>query len=99
MQDLEGRVADQKRKGFWEKLKENAAEILERDIIALRKKTIDPEFCLLPRDQLLMMARQDELSWLQHRRKALDRDGTRANLTALGVVLESKPLLLLRLAS
>lgn len=85
-------------KGFWEKLKENAATMLDRDIESLRKKTIDPEFCLLARDQRMMMARQDELSWLQHRRSILNRDGARANLTALGVVLESKPSLLLRLA-
>ncbi len=97
MQDIQFHSGD-KSKGFWEKLKENAATMLDRDIETLRKKTIDPEYCLLPRDQLLMMSRQDELKWLQHRRDILDRGGKRANLTAFGVVLESKPLLLLRLA-
>lgn len=86
-------------KSFWVKLKENAASILEREITDLRKKTIDPEYCLLPRDQLLMMSRQDELRWLQHRRQVVNGTGTKAKLVALGVVLESKPSLLLRLAS
>ena len=99
MQDVRGQSDGLKEKSFWEKLKENAASILERDIEELRKKTIDPAFCLVPRDQFLMMNRQDELRWLQHRRKVLDNGGTKANWTALGVVLESKPSLLLRLAS
>lgn len=97
MQDTQ-RSDGAKNGSFWEKLKENAATMLDRDIESLRKKTIDPAFCLIARDQLMMMARQDELNWLQHRRDILNRSGARANLTALGVVLESKPSLLLRLA-
>jgi hypothetical protein len=97
MQDDRGQGSD-KNKNFWAKLRENAASILDREITDLRKKTIDPEYCLLPRDQLLMMSRQDELRWLQHRRQVVNGQGPRAKLTALGVVLESKPSLLLRLA-
>ncbi|QQG36090.1 MAG: hypothetical protein HYS17_11460 [Micavibrio aeruginosavorus] len=81
---------------FWVRLRENARSIVEREKADLQKKTVDPEYCLLPSDKDIMEGQQYMIGQMARDIERLKTDGCRSRALALYTVLTSRPSLLFK---
>lgn len=81
---------------FWARLRENARSIVEREKADLQKKTVDPDYCLLPSDKDIMAGQQYMIGQMVRDIERLRTDGCRSRALALFTVLTSQPSLLFK---
>lgn len=72
---------------FWDRLRENARSIVEKDYADLKKQTCSPDYCLLEEDKELMRMRQSLLDQFNRDIERLKQDNFRSRLLALGTML------------
>lgn len=82
--------------GFWDRLRENARAIVEKEYADLQKQTCAPELCLLDSDKDIMRQRQALLTQFNQDRKRLEQDNCRSRLLALSTVVIMQPLMLFK---
>ena len=76
---------------FWDRLRENARSIVEKDYADLKKQTCSPDYCLLESDRDLMRMRQGLLDQFNRDIERLKHDGFRSRALALVTVLFAVP--------
>ncbi|MFN3826861.1 MAG: hypothetical protein ACK4NR_04470 [Micavibrio sp.] len=86
-----------KRKLFWERLRENARSIVEREKTDLEHQTVDPEYCLLESDKALMRDRRLQIDMFNDQAKSLKQDKFGSRCLALYTILLHQPSLLLKI--
>lgn len=72
---------------FWDRLRENARSIVEKDYADLKKQTCSPDYCLVESDKALMRSRQKLLGQFNSDIERLRQDGFRSRALALVTVL------------
>ena len=82
----------QKLSPYWQRLGKEAEKILEEQIDSLRKRTVDPEYCLDKKDSARMAFNQLELAGAKDILSRVRKGDFAGKLWALDTVMGRNPL-------